>query len=135
MSRSRKAFTLIELLVVIVIIGMLIALLLPAVQAAREAARRMTCSSNQKQIALAAAGYDAAHGRFPGHENSLAGLDVSWVVELLPNLENKPLYKKWESGAGTPAMVMQPATRALASPRTWMSRSTAFPPVPSPTPK
>ena len=103
MSRSRKAFTLIELLVVIVIIGMLIALLLPAVNAAREAARRATCSNNQGQLALAAASYDTAHGRFPGYVNKLAGQDVSWVVELLPDLGRSDLYNKWESGQGTSA--------------------------------
>ena len=60
-----KAFTLIELLVVIAIVGVLVALLLPAVQNAREAARRLTCTSNLKQISLAALNYESVHRRFP----------------------------------------------------------------------
>ncbi|MBX7106620.1 MAG: DUF1559 domain-containing protein, partial [Gemmataceae bacterium] len=92
----RRGFTLIELLVVIAIIAVLIALLLPAVQAAREAARRIQCVNNLKQIGLALHNYHATHGAFPsGRINTyLAGNGHCWSAysQLLPAMEMQNLF-------------------------------------------
>ncbi|MHC5540498.1 DUF1559 family PulG-like putative transporter [Singulisphaera rosea] len=89
---SRRAFTLIELLVVIAIIAVLIALLLPAVQAAREAARRLQCVNNLKQIALASHNCLGANGAFP-QGITPAPAQSSTLVSLLPWMENVPIYQ------------------------------------------
>ncbi len=104
MARSHAAFTLVELLVVITIIGILIALLLPAVQSARESARRMQCANHLKQLGLAAHNHHTATGRFPtggwgwrwigdpdrGNNFKQPG---GWVFNLLPYLEQESLYQ------------------------------------------
>jgi prepilin-type N-terminal cleavage/methylation domain-containing protein len=98
MSRSRRGFTLIELLVVIAIIAVLIALLLPAVQQAREAARRSQCLNNLKQLGLAMHNYHDAHGRFPfgwGGTTPPSGSPAySAISQMLPYLDQAPLYNQ-----------------------------------------
>ncbi|MDX1929972.1 MAG: DUF1559 domain-containing protein [Pirellulaceae bacterium] len=90
----RSAFTLVELLVVIAIIGILVALLLPAVQAAREAARRMSCSNNLKQIGIALHNYESAHKVVPPSTISLGGsANQPWSAHafLIPYLEGSSI--------------------------------------------
>ena len=89
----RAAFTLVELLVVITIIGILIALLLPAVQAAREAARRMQCANNLKQMGLALHNYHATHNVFPYGAGG-TGTWWSWSALILPYLEAKTVHDR-----------------------------------------
>ena len=120
-ERTSAGFTLVELLVVIAIIGTLVGLLLPAVQAAREAARRNACGNNLKQLGLALHSYASANaragdGRFPYvayHNDGRGGNDVhsstpgnvinnmlwqdsvSWIVQILPHLEEDAVYQTW----------------------------------------
>lgn len=92
---NRSAFTLVELLVVIAIIGVLVGLLLPAVQAAREAARRMSCSNNFKQIGLGLHNYHAAYDSFPsaGYGPARSNCRLSLLVGVLPYIEQQALWE------------------------------------------
>ena len=102
MKFKRQAFTLVELLVVIAIIGILIALLLPAVQAAREAARRISCANNLMQLGIAVQGYESAHEVLPpgvsDPVNPVQSLPVSlhhsWITYLLPYIEQNNAFKQ-----------------------------------------
>jgi prepilin-type N-terminal cleavage/methylation domain-containing protein/prepilin-type processing-associated H-X9-DG protein len=125
MQAKRPGFTLVELLVVIAIIGVLVALLLPAVQSAREAARRMQCTNHLKQIGLAAHNYHDIHGCFPSgmvyqtpqmanradRPNRAPGF--SWHTLILPQLEQQTLYSALNFGLG---MNVPPNRAIVATP-------------------
>lgn len=100
-SRKLRGFTLIELLVVIAIIAILIALLLPAVQQAREAARRSTCKNNMKQIGLAFHNYHDSYGCFaPAYILDTSNFNAhSWGAMILPYLDQAPLYNQFNFNA------------------------------------
>jgi prepilin-type N-terminal cleavage/methylation domain-containing protein len=107
--RTRSAFSLVELLTVIAIIALLVALLLPAVQAARESSRRVTCSNNLKQLALGCLQYDASQGHFPSGGWGFqwtgdpdAGLGQTqpggWSYQILPFIERNDLFDMGTDG-------------------------------------
>lgn len=111
-TNTRPAFTLVELLVVIAIIGILVGLLLPAVQAAREAARRSQCSNNMMQMGLANHHFEFTYERLPSGvidsngpiRNEPSGQHVSWMVQILPYMEENIAFAKFdfEEGAYSP---------------------------------
>ncbi len=113
-SGTNAAFTLVELLVVIAIIGVLVALLLPAVQAARESARRMSCSVNVKQLALANLGHHDTHGTFPQgiyadpeDGSALREDGLGWGARILPYIEQQAVYNQLSS-PGVPGFTDDP---------------------------
>lgn len=106
-AKVRRAFTLVELLVVIAIISVMVALLLPAVQNAREAARRTSCLNNLRQLGLATAQYETLHRQWPGlfepldggrSESEDAELFTTWAVMLLSFVEKGKLYDRYAEG-------------------------------------
>jgi len=108
-EKSLRGFTLVELLVVIAIIGVLVALLLPAVQAAREAARRTQCTNNLKQVGLALQTFHSAQNHFPpgyAWQEGMTGGDgdteATWITFLLPYLDETALSDQidWDAGFG-----------------------------------
>jgi len=142
MSR-RKAFTLIELLVVIAIIGILISLLLPAVQKIRDAAARMSCSNNLKQLGLAAHNYHGDFNKFPpavnipftttvgGNQQSapppLPGKNESWLEFLLPYVEQTNLYNSLNFNTNQYANAATPTSPANTIVKTYLCPSDRAP--------
>jgi prepilin-type processing-associated H-X9-DG protein len=80
------------------VIGVAVAVLLKGIESARESARWANCNNHEKQLTLALLNFEAAHKKFPGFKQELAGRDVSWVVMLLPHLDRLDLWKTWEKG-------------------------------------
>lgn len=131
MRRNGQGFTLVELLVVIAIIGVLVSLLIPAVQAAREAARRIQCANNQKQIVLAAHQHMGAHSRLPeGSQNKLEPFRPfgnprqSWYPYLFPYMEEGNTLITYDFKAG------QDAQGSFVSPANYGTPNSANPTAP-----
>jgi prepilin-type N-terminal cleavage/methylation domain-containing protein len=103
MRFERRGFTLIELLVVIAIIAILIALLVPAVQKVREAAARAQCANNLKQIALGIHSYESANKKFVPGVGKFGCCWGTWVIAVLPYLEQEPLFKGYSNFGGNDA--------------------------------
>ncbi len=135
-TSRRSAFSLVELLVVIAIIGVLISLLLPAVQAARESARRLECTNNLKQLAIAALSYESSMGHLPPSAildpeelsytqngvltkypvvNQELGKQLSWVVALLPFIELQDLYNQFDLSESVFEQDLEPQSHYISS--------------------
>jgi prepilin-type N-terminal cleavage/methylation domain-containing protein len=104
----RQGFTLIELLVVIAIVGILVALLLPAIQFAREAARRTYCINNLKQVGLAAIQHENVHRHYSNRSESDVKLGT-WITFILPYMEEEQLFNDWAHTVGYRSVKSGPA--------------------------
>jgi prepilin-type N-terminal cleavage/methylation domain-containing protein len=106
----RRGFTLVELLVVIAIIGILASLILPAVQYARESARRTQCTNNVRNCAMAITNYNGGHMCLPPSRklyNSTTGVKVNWVYHVLPYLEQQGLFNEITNGVAVPPTTLK----------------------------
>jgi prepilin-type N-terminal cleavage/methylation domain-containing protein/prepilin-type processing-associated H-X9-DG protein len=120
--RCRSAFTLVELLVVIAIIGILVALLLPAIQSAREAARRASCTNNLKNLSLGVLNHHDVYKHFPvnmgfelDHAEEAPGLPqpgVGWILNTLPQLEEQAFYDQFKAGGAFEGSMRENLCRA-----------------------
>ena len=129
MPTRRRGFTLIELLVVIAIIAILIALLLPAVQQAREAARRSQCKNNLKQMGLALHNYaDTSAGLLaPGNvASSAGGWGMSWYNRILPFVDQAPLYKRLTFNGTHPGWAWTGSTEGVQNGGAWANAAPAW---------
>ena len=139
MFQARRGFTLIELLVVIAIIAVLIALLLPAVQAAREAARRIQCTNNLKQLGLAFANYESTNTCYPSSAIFLKGggacsgpgalkscQNTPWFVMMLPFIEQSTLYNAFNVALGSEGPVALGLPGLMSNSTVMTSRVASF---------
>lgn len=112
-ARTKSGFTLVELLVVIAVIGVLVALLLPAVSAAREAARRTSCSNNLRQLAIGLHSYATMLGSFPAGCVEPNRKRIAWSVYLLPFIEYRNVYDRFDTSRPYTALESREATTTL----------------------
>ena len=130
-SKSAAGFTLVELLVVITIIGILIALLLPAVQAAREAARRAQCCNNLKQMGLALQLYHEAFEVYPfgGYGDFVAYTGWGWSTKILPYMEQENVYSQIDFDHGMNAYGGFHGNDAIIKEFVWTYQCPSAPPL------